>query len=481
MNNIIKQACLLCLLLLVVSCNKDPEYYTLETPADQMFLKASATDITLGKDKEQEVAVTFTWNEAASRGTDTNITYFFKMWMSELSSNVTELYEIPSGERSISFTHGELNDILTEWGMGSGDKVTIEAEVIAQINSSEQYLKPELSKTKLNVNGYDKNISAIYMVMLSNDGERNVRQITQSEEGTGVFRATVELGVCQYYFTLSADSDYPAYVKGEEENTLKYVSEAGDYEMFENNYPASYTLEVNLDEMTIDCTIKNIAAIYMVMGSGSSQKRVKMTEKVEGSNIYQATTDLTACEYYFAFSATADYPAYVKGESDNTLKYAQEAGDYEMFENTLSGESCLVMVDLNEDKMDVRILSKLYPLPNNGIWVIGAACPNIMWELTNMEKYGALVSEDPRYPEIWKYTGDFVVENFKLFLQSSWSWEVVNFFAPTADANPATEHRLCAETQRVNGDLKWKVAQKGKYTLVVDISKMTIDLVSAEE
>lgn len=481
MNNIIKQACLLCLLLLAVSCNKDPEYYTLETPADQMFLKASSADITLGKDKEQEVAVTFTWNEAASRGADTNITYFFKMWMSELSSNVTELYEIPLGERSISFTHGELNDILTEWGMGSGDKVTIEAEVIAQVNSSEQYLKPELSKTKLNVSGYDKNITAIYMVMLSGNGERNVRQITQNEEGVGIFRATVELGVCQYYFTLNADVDYPAYVKGEEDNTLKYVSEAGEYEKFENNYPASYSIEVNLDEMTIDCKMKSITALYMVMGSGSSQKRVKMTEKAEGSNIYQATTDLVACDYYFALSATEDYPAYVKGETDNALEYVQEAGDYEMFTNTLSGESCVVIVDLNEDKMDVRILSKLYSLPNKGIWIIGAACPNVMWELTNMEKYGALVSDDIRYPEIWKYTGDFVTDNFKLFLHSSWSWEVVNFFAPFADADPATEHRLCADTQRNHGDIKWKIAKKGKYTLVVDISKMTVDLLPVEE
>ena len=47
-----------------------------------------------------------------------------------------------------------------------GDKVTIEAEVIGQVNSSVEYLKPELSKTQLDVIGYDKNATAIYLASL---------------------------------------------------------------------------------------------------------------------------------------------------------------------------------------------------------------------------------------------------------------------------------------------------------------------------
>lgn len=91
--------------------------------------------------------------------------------MADLHSNVTDLYEIESEERSISFTHKELNDILASWSILPGDKVTIEAEVIGQVNSSVEYLKPELSKTQLNVIGYDKNATAIYMVMVDDAGE----------------------------------------------------------------------------------------------------------------------------------------------------------------------------------------------------------------------------------------------------------------------------------------------------------------------
>ena len=49
MNKIMKLICLLFLMLIVASCNKDPEYYTLETPVDQMLLKASSSEITLEK------------------------------------------------------------------------------------------------------------------------------------------------------------------------------------------------------------------------------------------------------------------------------------------------------------------------------------------------------------------------------------------------------------------------------------------------
>ena len=211
-----KLICLLFLASIVASCNKDPEYYTLETPADQMLLRTSSADLTLEKEKENETAITFTWNAAAQRGgADANIAYFFRMYMADLHSNVTSLYEIEAGERSISFTHNELNDILASWSILPGDKVTIEAEVIAQVNSSAQYLKPELSKTQFDVVGYDKNATAIYMVMITEDGERSMRRMTEKVVGSGIYQSQAELKPCKYFFALSAESDYPCYMKGE--------------------------------------------------------------------------------------------------------------------------------------------------------------------------------------------------------------------------------------------------------------------------
>lgn len=259
MNKIMRLVCLLFLMSIVASCNKDPEYYTLENPVDQMHLKASVAETTLEKEKEHEAAVTFTWDAAAQRGgADASTTYYFRMYMSDLRTNVTELYQIETGEFSISFTHSELNDILASWNILPGSKTTIEAEVIAQVNSSVQYLKPELSKTQINVTGYDKNATAIYMVMVADDGVKTVRRMTEKVVGTGVYQSSITLEPCKYYFALSASEDYPGYVKGENgDNSLKYVGAGGDHEMLVNTKSGTYTVVADLNMLDV-----NIVRIY---------------------------------------------------------------------------------------------------------------------------------------------------------------------------------------------------------------------------
>ena len=250
MNKIIKLTSLLFLMLIAASCNKDPEFYTLETPADQMLLQASSTEMTLEKEKEKEVAVTFTWNAAAQRGEA--VSYFFRMYMSDLHSNVTSLYEIAEGETSISFTHSELNDILASWNILPGDKTTIEGEVIAQVSSSTQYMKPELSKTQIEVTGYDKNATAIYMVMVDNAGERTLRRMTEKVIGSGIYQSSMDLKACKYFFTLSPEADYPSYMKGANgENSLQYATEGGAYEMLENTKVGTYTVVVDLNRLDV--------------------------------------------------------------------------------------------------------------------------------------------------------------------------------------------------------------------------------------
>lgn len=374
-----KLICLLFLMSIVASCNKDPEYYTLETPVDQMLLKASSSEITLEKEKENETAVTFTWDAAAQRGgANATITYFFRMYMADLHSNVTDLYEIESEEHSISFTHKELNDILASWSILPGDKVTIEAEVIGQVNSSVEYVKPELSKTQLDVTGYDKNATAIYMMMVDDAGEKTVRRMTERFVGSGVYQSTAELKPCKYFFALSPDSDYPCYMKGESgDNTLQYVTEEGDYDMLENTKVGTYTM----------------------------------------------------------------------------------------------------VVDLN--MLDVNIVS-LYPLPKDGIWIIGSAC-SVGWDLDKARNSGGFTNSDPRHPELWTYAGNFYakdgdnVSEFKLSVDLDWGGKF--FFAPHAAANPAIEHELGeARYQGDGGDLKWTVASDGKYILTVDLNELKIYL-----
>lgn len=244
----------LCLLVTMASCNEEMEFYTLETPPDQMFLKASTQDLALSKASEDEVAVTFTWGEAAKRGEEGAVaTYSFRLYMADMHSNVTELYQIPDGQRSFQFTHRELNDLLASWSITPGDKVTLEAEVIAQINSSVHYLKPELSKVQFNVTGYINSLPAVYLVTIAQDGSRATQRIAEKQVGSCIYHATVNWESCSYFFTTDEESDYPCYMKGEAgDNSLQMVSEEGVGEMLENTLEGTYTLVVDLNELDVN-------------------------------------------------------------------------------------------------------------------------------------------------------------------------------------------------------------------------------------
>lgn len=247
-------------------------------------------------------------------------------------------------------------------------------------------------------------------------------------------------------------------------------------------YSSAQYLKPELSKIQLDVAgyDKNATAIYMVMLDGDGERTVRrMTEKIVGSGIYQSTAELKPCKYFFALSADSDYPCYMKGENgDNSLQYVTEEGDYEMLENTKRGTYTMV-VDLNV--FDVNIVS-LYPLPKDGIWIVGNSC-DVGWDLGVAKDKGALTSKDPRHPELWTYTGNFHFNGgdneFKLSVDLDWGGKF--FFAPNAGANPAAEHELGeARYQDAGGDLKWSVASDGKYTLTVDLNEMKIYLNPAE-
>lgn len=153
----------------------------------------------MDKAKENENAVTFSWNKATNRGDGTEIKYVFRMYMVENKDNVTDLYEIPADQYSISFTHKQLNDILKAWGASTDNKITVEAEVIAQVVSEKQFYMPELSKTTMEITGFLDNLEQIYLVIVPDDNsEKQYIRMGESVQGSGIYRASADLSNCSF-------------------------------------------------------------------------------------------------------------------------------------------------------------------------------------------------------------------------------------------------------------------------------------------
>ena len=172
----------------------------------------------------------------------------------------------------------------------------------------------------------------------------------------------------------------------------------------------------------------------------------------------------------------------MKGEDDNTLAYAVDESAASPFENTLTGAYDII-VDLNA--LTVRVIPKIYDLPADGMWLVGDAVPSIGYDMPTAYANGAFTNDDLAYPEIWKFTGEFSSSNgehsFKIFATASGGWNDICFFAPFNGADPMEEHTfLPARSQGDGGDLKWFSNVDGMYTIVIDLSQMTIDMVLAE-
>lgn len=392
MNNIVKHLYFIVTLLLLAGCNKEPELYKLEAPADQMKITASVSEIILDKAKESENALTFSWNKAMDRGEGTEIKYIFRMYMVENNVNVTDLYEIPADQYSISFTHRQLNDILKGWGASAGNATTVEAEIIAQVVSESKYYKPELSKVTVDITSYLSNLEQVYLVIVPDDG--------------------------------------------------------------------------------------------------SDKQYIRMGESVKGSGIYRTSVkNLSGCRFFISEESNTDFPGYYLGDNgDYSIKFVSQEGSYDMLRYTEEGKREII-VDLG--MMDIRIIKPIYELPYDGIWIVGSAC-DVGWPLGNdlegvLKEKGALKNDDPRYPERWIYTGNFYKfdggdKSFKLCLKVDGMYGGEFFFAPVENVDPAVNHELGEAREQGNQDYKWAVQSydDGVYTLIVDLSEMTIDLQPAE-
>lgn len=246
-KNIKKQLYLLLFLIPVLAgCNKEPVYYTLNAPNDQMKVTASSDSITLERAYQDKEAVKFTWNEATRRGSD-SLSYYFRLYNADAKDQVSELVKIGAGTRSISWTNRQINDLLASWGFKADDKVVLMGEIIAEVVDSNTYMKPETSKVQLKVMGYDP--QDLMYIMTKTDGMSHVITMATTTQDS-IYHWSGSLTPCEYWFSTDNNNGYPAYVRGVADNTLTY-SKSGTGDHFTITEAGSYDITVNLNKMTV--------------------------------------------------------------------------------------------------------------------------------------------------------------------------------------------------------------------------------------
>lgn len=146
---------------------KDPNF------PNPLTITLSTEEVVLNKDNEDANAITFNWTVGNDRGAGTSLTYFFRMDIvgnnfgegkdPAVSTTITE--EIPAGVFTKSYTVGQLNALLLKNFKRPGGVVTnLEVEIIAQVNNSKQYQKPEVSIGSFSATSYSPGPLPLFMV-----------------------------------------------------------------------------------------------------------------------------------------------------------------------------------------------------------------------------------------------------------------------------------------------------------------------------
>ena len=193
----------LCTGLLFTSCNKDPEYFTLEENPDEMHVKSSVEEITLSKSSADQTAVTFSWDAATSVDPSTEgISYKLCLYPTGQKDSHSAYMEL-GNNLSYSMTHDELNTLLSQWAL-PGQAVKVTAQLLGMFKNEQHYIKPEISIVEFTATGYEKYSPYLYMQITTDDGKKSTQRLDQRQLGTGIYEATLNMTVCKFHLLTSA-------------------------------------------------------------------------------------------------------------------------------------------------------------------------------------------------------------------------------------------------------------------------------------
>ncbi len=470
----VKKQIYLCLFLLLLpfftGCNSDPEYYTLNSPDGQMKLVASTDSLILERVDANKQVVTFTWKEAADRGADTQLSYYFRLYQADKKDNQSELIKIERGTHSISWTAREINDLLNSWHVSVGSTTTVVGEVIAEVTTSKKYLKPELSKVQFKVSGYDP--SDIMYIMANTAGQSRAISMEATDQ-EGIYHWKGQLDPCEYWFTTNKENGYPAYIKGSTADVVVY-SKDGSGDHFSADKQGVFDIVVDLNKMSVITTVIPIYHLYMVTAIGNQETVTALTDLEMGSDVFHWSGMLDAgTEIRFARDKNTTWPAYIPGSNEGSLVESSSGSMIKIAKKAY--------YEITANLADMKLIClDVYTLPYGGLWGIGDALVKAGWNLSQAYSNCSFKQADLKnHPEIWSLTTDFQVSGestFKILTNpNQYASEIVS--ANSTSLNPCNVWLDAVVRANGIGDNKFKPGVNGRWTVKLDLHTMKLTMI----
>lgn len=303
------------LLLLVgscmIGCNEENDVNPLDNRSD-LVIEASATDIKLNEDTPNDIALTLNWTKANPISSEYSLSYIYKV---DLASNDfdenTLIKEFVYGESSKSYTHKELQQLLTDkWELTPGTTTTLSARIIGSLEGP-KFVKPEISTVSVKIQTYiEKEFKAdkLYISGTAVDGEDIEIRPMVSNPLRYVGIVSLKAGNINFPIVYEDENKVNVIspvvaeqtIQGgkELEAVVKSAEKAGVWVIPESD---TYRVLVDFEHHTVSIGFASdyIAADKIFVSGTCVSEKQEMTQTIENENQYAFHAELQSGNVYF--------------------------------------------------------------------------------------------------------------------------------------------------------------------------------------
>lgn len=234
-----------------------------------MILTQSSEDVVMTAGNDDAVAITFNWSPGNDRGAGTTLKYFFRMDIigNNFSEVTTILEELPVDVFTKSYTVGELNELLIEkWGYGGGSKTKLEVEIIAQVENSPQYQKPEVALTTFSATAFSQGPLPLFIVgdAISGGWDYNKGVKTNEIIERSQYTYTGDFSVGSFKIIDKPGSEWPSYNPNDATSLVYNKTDPGTVSNFNVTKAGRYSLFMSRSKLTYIFAYTPYENIYMV-------------------------------------------------------------------------------------------------------------------------------------------------------------------------------------------------------------------------
>ncbi len=248
---------ILSLLALMSGCHDDDVIFNLPETPSTMGLAVDNNDIVLSEANASQKALSFSWSPAHVGGASAAKRYYFKMDVADnnFATSVPKI-EIPASQLSMTYTVEELNDLMQGWGISAGTPSVIEAEVIAECTELTRYVKPEVSKVRFTVTGYQPAPKPLYIFSsaFSPEGYQQMNEIVANKRYR--LKGILEEGT-EFYMAHSLSDNTSVFGMGDDIYSIAKTTPAGCV-TFKTPRKADWTLTANLVTLELNWEVNRL-------------------------------------------------------------------------------------------------------------------------------------------------------------------------------------------------------------------------------